>query len=299
MKRLVLSLICVLFTASPVFAYEETRELSLSADGIDRLEAECGSGFLKLSGEEGLETVEVTGDIEIDGVGDIAAEAFLKSNLWFSLERKGGAAILTAKFEPKGKSLTSLISSLFSGLPKSRIDLTVRVPKTFDVRIRDGSGDIQIRELSGDLEIRDGSADILVTALDGDCRIIDGSGNITVQEITGSLFVEDGAGDVLVATVRGDVEVRDGSGNLHIDGAGGTVTVKDGSGDIAVKHVGGDIRIKDGSGDLTIEDVEGEVKVADGGGFLDIDGAMRDVVVTEKSNGNVDIRNVSGRVSKP
>ena len=299
MKRLVLSLMCMFFAASPVLAYEETRELSLPAEEIDRLEADCGAGFLKLSGEEGLKNIEVKGEIKIDGVGDVVGKALLDANLRFSLERKGRTAILTAEPKPAGKSFASLISSLFGKLPDGFIDLTVRVPKNLDVKIRDGSGDIEVRELSGDLEIRDGSEDILATALGGDCRIIDGSGDITVQEIAGNLFVEDGAGDVLLTAIRGDVEIRDGSGNLRIDGAGGTVTVKDGSGDIAVKHVGGDIRIKDGSGDLTIEDVEGEVKVADGTGFLDIDGAMRDVVVTEKSNGSIDIRNVSGRVSKP
>ena len=43
--------------------YGETRELSLSSEGISSMEIDCGAGFLKLKGVEGLDEIKVKADI--------------------------------------------------------------------------------------------------------------------------------------------------------------------------------------------------------------------------------------------
>jgi len=46
--------------------------MNLSAEGIERLETDCGAGFLKVSGVDGLGNIEVTADNQ--NVGSIKCQ---------------------------------------------------------------------------------------------------------------------------------------------------------------------------------------------------------------------------------
>ncbi len=238
--------------ASFSFAYEDVRNLSLSAKGIDELEIDCGAGFLKVYGKQGLNTIKVEAEIVLEGKSDKNAEEFLKKYLDLSLEKRGSRAVLTSGFK-EYRSLFSFRNKL--------INLTVSIPAEMDLDVDDGSGYITIEDIAGNLVIDDGSGDIEIVNNKGNVDVDDGSGEVELEEITGDVSVDDGSGDVSVEGVSGDVSVDDGSGSIIIRNVGGSVTVRDGSGSISIDGVEKDVSIpSDGSGSVRINNVKGKVK---------------------------------------
>lgn len=81
-------LITLLAGVSAVSAYEETRELILPAENIDKLSVDCGAGFLKIRGDESVQAITVSAEIVMKKADDDEAEEYLKDNLELTLERE-------------------------------------------------------------------------------------------------------------------------------------------------------------------------------------------------------------------
>jgi len=258
MKTLIIFVV-MLFTLS-LFAsdYEETKHLSLSAEDISKLTIDCGAGFLKVHGQSGLDEIRVTAVIKIDNIDHEKAERLVERYVELSLVDRGSKAELTSSFE----NTNSVFSVLFNRNANITIDLTVDLPENIDVVIDDGSGLIEVRDLSGDLSIDDGS------------------GQIDLQNINGKVDIDDGSGDIEIEFVKNNIDIDDGSGDIHI------------------KNVKGDVRIDDGTGDLEVIQIGGTVRVDDGGGSIYIDDVDEDVVIEDAHSGNVRIRNVAGNVHR-
>jgi hypothetical protein len=237
MKKL-LVIFVVLITAlvlmvTVVLGSETEKSLAMSADGIKELRIDCGAGFLKVAGVAGLDRIEVLAEIEARGEDSDEMEDFIKDHVELFLEKRGTQAILKASIE-NGWS--------FFGSGDSRINLTVRVPKSMPIEIDDGSGEMIVEEI------------------DADVSIDDGSGSIRVERVRGNVEIDDNSGDLDIRDVSGDVSVEDGSGGIDIDKVGGSVTVDDGSGGIYIDDIGKDVVIEEaGSGSVRIDNVKGRV----------------------------------------
>lgn len=228
-----IAIFAIIFLAgSLAFSGQETRNLKLPAAGTDKLEIDCGAGFLKVQGVEGLDTIEVKADIFVKGVDDKDMKSFIQDHVKLSLEKEGSRAVLVSEVKDR----------LFFSFGDAHIDLTVNVPKKMDLGIDDGSGSIEIAHIMGNLSIEDGSGEILV------------------EDIQGNLEIDDGSGEIEVRTVSGDVTIDDGSGSLSVFDIGGSLTVDDGSGSIEVDGVAKDLILKEtGSGGVHFQNVKGQV----------------------------------------
>lgn len=252
MKFKIIIFVLFFLCATSLFAYEDIREMSLSAQGIEKLEIDCGAGYLKVFGKKGLSEIKVEAEIVLDGRSEKSAEEFLRKYLDLSLEKKGRRAVLTSGFESYG--------SLFSFGSKV-INLTVSMPQDMDLDVDDGSGSTIIEDIAGDVNVDDGSGDTEITNITGNLVVDDGSGDLEIMNIKGSLEVDDGSGTIDVNDVSGDVSVDDGSGSISIRNIGGSVIVRDGSGSITIDGVEKDVRIpSDGSGSVRVNNVKGTVK---------------------------------------
>lgn len=219
----------------------EERTLALGAADLTQLVADTGAGKLDIIGEEGRSDVEVVANIYYYDAEDVR----------LSLVDSGSNAKLEAGFD----------KSFYSG-NSPYIDLTVKVPARFSLKLDDGSGDTDIRGLKGDLYVDDGSGDLQIQG-GANAVIEDGSGNLSIRQLSGKLQVEDGSGDLHISDVAGDVSIDDGSGDLTVNNIGGTVTVDDGSGDILVDGAAGLTVVNSGSGGLKINAINGPVKIND------------------------------------
>ncbi|MCX6555395.1 MAG: hypothetical protein NTZ12_10385 [Candidatus Aminicenantes bacterium] len=257
MKKIVLFIVLLLVVGWSVASAAQRREtLTLAASDMKTLSIDCGAGYLKVLGVDGLEQIEVAAVLNVNGIADDELADFKKEFVTLKLEKVSGKAELTAKIEEE-----FTLSSLFGHHNDARIDLDVRVPRRLVLVIDDGSGDIDIRDSDGNVELVDGSGDICLTGIKGQVDIEDGSGEIRLVRIGGLLKIEDGSGDIELNDAGSDVTIDDGSGQISLQRVLGSVTIEDGSGDIEIDGVEKDVIIDEaGSGGVKIRNVKGKVK---------------------------------------
>jgi DUF4097 and DUF4098 domain-containing protein YvlB len=224
-------MILFLFCLSIAFSFERTDRFSLPADGINKLMIDCGSGFLRVTGEDSLKAIEVEAEIIVRGKSDRDMEEYVADNVRLELKRQGDRAVLVSGFKNSIRGIS---------FREKVINLTVRTPKYMDMEVDDGSGEIDIAQINGNIRIDDGSGTITIRGIRGDVEIDDGSGTIEVSDVTGNVMVDDGSGTIDLTNVEKDVEVTDGSGSIYIDTVGGDVIIKDdGSGGLRIRNVKG------------------------------------------------------------
>ena len=246
---LALFLICLAIAC----AHQEFKRLTLPVEDITSLEIRCGAGSLEIEGSSST-TIDVRAEIIIENTDQKDAQALIRDKMKLSLERDGDKAVLVAGFEE-----TSGLRIFGNRL----INLTVGLPRDLDLKVEDGSGNIELSGIRGDIDIDDGS------------------GSIRIGDIGGNAVINDGSGDIELSGIRGDIDIDDGSGEIVVNDGGGFIGIRDGSGSISVTNVVGDVEISDGSGSIRIDGVEKNVTIKDDG------------------SGSVDISGVKGRISKP
>ncbi len=233
---------------------EKKLNLNLQAEGIERFEIDCGAGYLKVKGVEGLKQIEVDAALVTKGIDDDDLEEFKNKCVKLKLEQDGKKARLISEIKTD-----FTVSSLFRQ-KEALINLDVRIPKKLNLETDDGSGSTEISGVDGSIELDDGSGSIEIADIKGWVKIDDGSGSIDLENIGGKVTVNDGSGPVKITDVGDDVDVEDSSGTVSIYNVKGSVVVDDGSGGIVIDGVDKDVNIKSaGSGGLTIRSVKGKV----------------------------------------
>lgn len=234
---------CVIHVGANEPANIQNRQLQLNANNLQQLVAETEAGDLHIIGEKGREQIEVEARINFDNI----------DQLELTLEAKGNAAVLVAR----NKEQVS-----FGYVDNASVDLVVRVPERFALKLEDGSGDTRVEGLTGDLLIADGSGNLQVSG-GRQVTIEDGSGNLSLAQTTGNVSIDDGSGDIRASQIGGTLTLTDGSGDVEISQVQGTVTIEDGSGDIRVAQAGGLTVDDDGSGELSYQQISGRITVPD------------------------------------
>jgi DUF4097 and DUF4098 domain-containing protein YvlB len=249
--RLKISFLVMLFLfTSTAFPSEQVKNLSLSAKGISELDIDCGAGFLKVYGREGLKEIKVKAEIVVKG-GSV--KRVIQKYVKLSLKKRGRSAVLVSQIDWRRSS------SLFKS---AVINLTVTVPKKMDLIVDDGSGSMEIKDITGDLKVDDGSGSMEIEDITGDLEVEDGSGDMKIEKIRGDVDIDDGSGKMEARDIRGDISIKDGSGSIYVRDIGGNVTVRDGSGSINIDGVEKNVNIlRSGSGGLNIKNVKGKVKI--------------------------------------
>lgn len=249
----ILALSCATLTgclAESRLVSSETR--ALDADGAAILELDMGAGDLDVVGEAGLESVHLDVSLRTHETV-LAQDDAAMDGLEVTLERLGDRIVARV-------SLPERLSSYYA-------DAVLRVPARLAVVGEDGSGDALISDVAA-LTLTDGSGDLEVRRVSGDVDIDDDSGDLRVADV-GPLTVQDGSGDVALANVNGPLDLVDESGETSVVGVGGSVTLDMGSGGVRCLDVDGDVEVTDASGDLWFENVTGEVRVRDGSGGIE------------------------------
>ncbi len=233
-------LILGMFTASLTNAawrdYEEVRNLTLDADGVNTVEIEAGAGSLDVRGNPGAKKISVTALIRVPGKSDEKAQEVIESDLVLTLERDGDTAVLIGYFD----------SSLWGWDDNRSVRLEVEVPESVGLDIEDGAGSIEIRDVLGKITVEDGSGSLQMTNIGGDVRVVDGSGSISVETVGGDISIEDGSGSITVQDVRGSVVIDDGSGSINVTDVDADLIIEDdGSGSLNFARVNGRVEQKD------------------------------------------------------
>jgi hypothetical protein len=209
-------------------AHEAQREAVLDAGGARSVRVEADGGGLRIEGRTGQTSVEARGTA-------CASSEQVLGQIRLHATRQGDVIVVKVEIPER---------SSWGWHEQAVLDLTVTLPRMMPLEVNDGSGAAEIAHV-GPLRLRDGSGEITVTDVTGDVRIEDGSGSIEVSGVTGNVRLSDGSGSIGVRDVGGSVTVdRDGSGGIDIARVKGDFTVaSDGSGGIEHRDVAGQVRI--------------------------------------------------------
>jgi len=197
------------------FKKVDVKSMSLPVSGFEQFIIKVGSGSLKILGSE-QDTIEITADIY--------------------QKEPGKQYCLTLEPSINNANIALLKANTCFDNNNTRIDLSIRLPKSLITRITDGSGSIEIDDAS-------------IQSID------DGSGKIEIVNNRTSLTINDGSGSIEVTNNIGDVVIEDGSGSIDIDDVTGNVSIDDGSGSITVKNAQKFTLVSDGSGSVNLENV--------------------------------------------
>jgi hypothetical protein len=219
----------------------QERKLSLDGAALQQLIADTGAGTLDIIGEDNRSEIELIANIYFYDADAIR----------LSLQRRGKDAVLEATFD-----------KAFHNGNSPYMDVTVKVPAHFGLKLDDGSGDTDIRGLRGNLQIEDGSGDLRING-GANATVQDGSGSVVISQLSGRLLLDDGSGDITISDIGADVSIDDGSGDITVSNVAGIVTIDDGSGDINVNGALGLTILDDGSGGLKINAINGPVQIND------------------------------------
>lgn len=223
---------------------------ALPADAVQRMVVEARAGELRVTGVEGLEAVRVSAEA-------CASHQEILEEIGMELRSERGVAVLQARIpDTDGWSWRDRYALLH---------LSVEIPRGMAAEIDDTSGPLEV-EGTGDTRIRDSSGSIRARGISGSLDVDDSSGSIDIMDVTGPVMVDDSSGSIEIDQVLGDVTIaRDSSGSIRIRDVEGSVHVlRDSSGSIEVVGISGDFSVdRDGSGSIRYRDVAGEVRIPD------------------------------------
>lgn len=133
-----------------------------------------------------------------------------------------------------------------------RINYTIEVPENTEVRLRNGSGDVQVTGIEGPVSLETGSGNIQVMRTQQRADVSAGSGDIVVRDVNGPLVINARSGELEIESVRGDIRAETGSGDIRITRPGGRIQARASSGDIEIDGISADLRLHTGSGDCHV-----------------------------------------------
>ncbi len=79
MKNFIVFIIVCIAAQTTVFAYENTRYFNVSSEKAEKLEIDCGAGFLKVSGDKNLNRIEVAAEIIVEKLDDDDAQELVNT----------------------------------------------------------------------------------------------------------------------------------------------------------------------------------------------------------------------------
>ncbi|HUJ40466.1 MAG TPA: DUF4097 family beta strand repeat-containing protein [Candidatus Acidoferrales bacterium] len=133
------------------------------------------------------------------------------------------------------------------------ISYTVETPPDTELRLKNGSGEVQVSGLRRQVSITLGSGSATVNDIGDNVTILIGSGSIRAAHIDGNVNFTSGSGSVSFQDVKEDVRGGTGSGTVQVQRALGRVAVRSGSGPIRVDGARQDVRAATGSGSIIIQ----------------------------------------------
>jgi hypothetical protein len=234
--------------ALPAGAWDEgchvraDRNVEIDASGVERVEIVAAAGDLEVRGRPDATRVVASGKA-------CASDEDELSQIQLRTERDG--------------SIVRLIAEIPTGVDDGAyLDFRVELPEHAIVDIKDSSGDVTLRQVSG-VGVRDSSGDVRIDQVPGPVTLEDSSGDLFVSDVGDVHVVSDSSGDIEVSNAQSVRIDADSSGEIVVRDIKGNVSVGvDSSGSIQVSDVGGDFTVdQDGSGDIDYSNVAGSVRI--------------------------------------
>lgn len=165
------------------------------------------------------------------------------------------------------------------GFNRRRVDITVRVPRTTQLDLRTGDGNIDVAGSKGDLDAHTGDGNLRIVDIEGNVLAHTGDGEIEVRGVRGEIALETGDGNAAIENVEGRLRATTGDGDIRAVGRFEVLDIKTGDGRIEASALAGsrmtaDWRLSTGNGSLTLklpQEFDAEVDLNTNDGHIDLD----------------------------
>jgi len=243
----------------------------------------------------------------VEGDAAIARVLFPKGEDEFVYPRLGRSSRTTFSFTDQDRE-DGWLSALLGGLARDQIsvrgsgrgieawaDLTIRVPRGKEVRVKLGVGEISAANVDGNISLLTHSGKIDGNDLKGDVKLDTGSGAVVVNDVAGNLSVDTGSGSVRVNGVKGQrVSIDTGSGSVtaaDIDCE--SFSIDTGSGSIeGIGCAADDAKFDTGSGSIEVS----FERVGAGNFVFDTGSGGIDVLLPEQISADIEAETGAGNI---
>ena len=214
------------------------KEFTVSPGGTLYVDLDRGNMYVEVVRSD---RVQITMERDAKAENKDAERAMLK-NHEYSFDKRSNDVHIRSRFRHQRRPLQ------WRGRNPVKIKLTVGVPSEYSVEFHNGSGNIEVEDVTGRVEGRTGA------------------GNIVLSDITGIVDIKSGAGNV---EVEGEIErasIHTGAGNIEVRGPLGSADINSGAGNIDTEIIAqpsGDTRFRTGAGNVVVtldEDVSVRVE---------------------------------------
>ena len=281
-------LVALVLGAGSAGAFE--REIAVRSGGTIEFDLNTG-GDITIVGW-GNESVKVSADLSGRG----------SDNIDLTVEERSGGILVRSRYVEQRKSQSS------------SLEIEVRVPSIFDVKIDSMGGGLSIDGVEGTFSGKTMGGRLKLTNLKGELQLTTMGGSITltnsdvdgrVKTMGGKALVEDVYGDVKVTSMGGEVTHRrvtrthgDSIGDqVKIDTMGGDINVSDAPSGADVHTMGGDITIDSAREYVKAKTMGGDIRIKEADGWVKATTMAGDVRALVIGGHDVELTSMSGEVT--
>jgi DUF4097 and DUF4098 domain-containing protein YvlB len=187
-----------------------------------------------------------------------------------------------------------------------RLNLTVSVPRSANVTIDAGHGDVTVAGLGAGLNLTVSHGDVHLNSIDGSAQVHfpNGRHDFSAHQVGGDLTLDGDLNDLTLSEIKGKV-TQSGEilGDVHIENAAGPIHLHTSVTDLQVADLIGDLTLD--SDDLRVTEAKGQVRVTTHAKDVDLSQIYGDSYVQDRDgrvsvepagNYGVDVKDSKGDV---
>jgi len=169
------------------------------------------------------------------------------------------------------------------GNNSGRVNLTITLPKSAQVRVNAGHGDVTVANLESGLNINSNHGDVHLSLIKGSVqvRFSNDRGDFSAHQITGDLTAEGNCNDLTLSEIAGKVTLNgELFGDVHMEGITGPIHLHTSVTDLDVASLPGDLTLN--SDDLRVTQSKGAVRVTTHSKDVDLSQVYGDTYVENR-----------------
>lgn len=179
----------------------------------------------------------------------------------------------------------------FSGV---KVKYEINVPKTFNLDLRTGGGDVIVLDLDGEIEAKTSGGDIDFENIDGEISATTSGGDVKIINAVGNVRSSTSGGDVDIKSKNGKISASTSGGDVTLEYYGDNYGIELGTsgGDITVlipENLKADLNLKTSGGDIKC-DVEARVREVTRSKFIGIMNGGGTELSCKTSGGDITVR---------
>lgn len=235
-----LSVIALVFLAAcSAQAADKTLDRTFKVSPGGSLIVDADGASIKVSGTD---SNQVTVRMKLSG-----PESELEATT-LDATQNGNEITATMKRSKSGK--------FFSWGWRSESSIEVTVPRRFEVSVRTGGGNIDLKDTVGSVKLNTSGGDVTARNLDGVVSLRTSGGSITADKVRGDVEAKTSGGDVRLLNIDGKINGHTSGGNVRVslvgDNRGISATTSGGNVELILpRNVSGDVSASTSGGNVS------------------------------------------------